>query len=536
MVVAAGTVGAQVTQDAPRSRPDAIVDLRTSEGAMLVQANWRYRNADIVPVSHHAVGPDLKPSGAPNRTFDISPKAGVAGFDDALWEMIPATSLEQRRSNGRLSFGWYRVAVTIPQSIGTLDPTGATVVFEVVVDDYSEIWVDGHLATALGATGAGAIRGWNAPNRVVLTHNAQPGQTFQLAVFGANGPLSDPPANYIWIRSATLDFHRPAHRGVPHPTVGRIERLQPAVNAIVPVDATIEQLAGGFLFTEGPIWHPDGYLLFSDPNTNSIYRYTDDGQVSVYRPKSGYAGVDIGAYHQPGSNGLTLDAEGRLTIDEHGRRRVTRLEKNGLITVLADRFEGKRLNSPNDLVYKSDGALYITDPPFGLPQLFDDPRKELPFSGVFRLANGTLTLLTRDLTGPNGIAFSPDERWLYVSNWDVKRKVVMRYPVNIDGSLGSGMVFVDATTSHPGEQAWDGVKVDRDGNVYAAGPGGIWIVAPDGTHLGTIAPPETPANMAWGDADGRTLYMTARTGLYRIHLNIPGLRPWPTPSIGSTPR
>jgi gluconolactonase len=524
---------AQVTQDAPLGQPAAIVDLRTADGAALVHASWRYRDAEIVPVAHYAVGPDLKPSGAPNQTFDIVPKAGVAGFDDTQWTSIAATSLEDRRANGRLSFAWYRVAVTVPQHVGTLDPTGMTVAFEVVVDDYSEVWVDGRLTTTLGMTGGGAIRGWNAPNRVVLTRDARPGQTFQLAIFGANGPLSDPPANYIWIRSATLDFHRPVHAVPGAIAQGSVERLKPAVDAIVPTDAAIEKLAAGFDFTEGPIWHPDGYFLFSDPNANTIYRYTDDGQVSIYRAKSGYAGVDIGEYHQPGSNGLTLDSAGRLTIDEHGRRRVTRLEKNGVITVLADRFEGKRLNSPNDLVYKSDGALYFTDPPFGLPNVFDDARKELPFSGVFRLANGVLTLLTRELTGPNGIAFSPDERWLYVSNWDVKRKVIMRYPVLKDGSLGTGTAFVDATVSHPGEQAWDGVKVDRDGNVYAAGPGGIWIVSPDGTHLGTISPPETPANMAFGGADGRTLYITARTGLYRIRLNIPGIRP---PLPHSTPR
>ncbi len=523
---------AQSTSDAPLGRPAAIVDLRTSEGAALMNASWRYRDAEIVPIAFRAVGPDLKPSGAPNQTFDISPKAGISGYDDTQWLTIPATSLEERRSNGRLSFAWYRVAVTVPARVGTLDPTGATVAFEIVVDDYSEVWVDGRLMTTLGMTGGGAIRGWNAPNRVVLTRNARPGQTFQIAIFGANGPLSDPPANYIWIRSATLEFHR---RSAALAGEGRVERLRPAVDAIVPADARIEKLAGGFDFTEGPIWHPDGYLLFSDPNTNTIYRYSNDGQVSVYRVKSGYAGVDIGEYHQPGSNGLTLDSAGRLTIDEHGRRRITRLEKNGVITVLADRFASKRLNSPNDLVYNSDGALYFTDPPFGLPKVFDDARKELPFSGVFRLAGGKLTLITRELTGPNGIAFSPDERWLYVSNWDVTRKVIMRYPVQRDGSVGAGSVFVDVTTSHPGEQAWDGLKVDRDGNVYAAGPGGIWILAPDGTHLGTISPPETPANMAWGDADGRTLYITARTGLYRIQLNIPGVRPSPTSAARSSP-
>ncbi len=527
-------LAAQVTQDVPFRRPDAIVDLRTTEGAQLVRGEWRYHDADVVAVSHHAVGPDLKPSGPPNRTYDLEPKAGAAGFDDSTWPVVAATLLEERRSNGRLSFGWYRFPITVPAQVGSTPTQGATLVFEIVVDDYSEVWVDGKLATPLGASGSGAIRGWNAPNRVVLTRDARPGQVFQVAVFGANGPLSDPPGNYVWIRSATLDVHSAASVAASTPAVGKVERLQPVVDAIVPRDARIEHIASGFLFTEGPIWHPDGYLLFSDPDANTIYRYAVDGTVTPFRTKSGYTGTNIGEYHQPGSNGLTLDAEGRLTIDEHGRRRVVRLEKNGLITPLAEHFDGQRLNSPNDLVYKSDGSLYITDPPFGLPKVFDDPRKETPFSGVYRLANGTLTLLTKELTGPNGIAFSPDERWLYVSNWDVQHKVIMRYPVRPDGTLGKGTVFVDATTSHPGEQAWDGLKVDRDGNLYAAGPGGIWIVAPDGTHLGTIAPPETPANMAWGDADGRTLYITARTGLYRVRLNIPGIRPWPMPATART--
>jgi gluconolactonase len=536
LATAVSTSRAQVTLDAPRSKPDAIVDLRTTDGAALVGATWRYRDAEIVRVAHRAVGADLKPSGAPNTTFDITPHAGTAGFDDSAWPVIAPTSLEARRTNGRLSFGWYRLQLTIPSRVGPLDPTGSTVVFEVVVDDYSEIWVNGALTTTLGASGTGVVRGWNAPNRVVLTRSAKPGQRFELAIFGANGPLSQPPGNYVWVRSATLDFHTPAGLASRFPKVGEVQRYVAAVQSIVPSNATIEHLASGFLFTEGPVWHPDGYLLFSDPNANTIYRWTPDGDVSVFRAKSGYAGADIGAYHQPGSNGLTLDPEGRLTINEHGRRRVVRLEKNGLITVLADRFDGNRFNSPNDLVYTSEGDLYLTDPPFGLPRVFDDPGKETPWSGVYRVVGNKVQLVARDLTGPNGLAFSPDEKWLYVSNWAVDRKVIMRYPVLNDGTLGTGTVFVDATQSHPGEQAWDGVKVDQQGNVYAAGPGGVWIVAPDGTHLGTISPPETPANLAWGDDDGRTLYMTARTGLYRIRLNIPGIRPQPaTTTTRTTP-
>jgi gluconolactonase len=244
--------------------------------------------------------------------------------------------------------------------------------------------------------------------------------------------------------------------------------------------------------------------------------------VSVYRTKSGYAGVDIGDYHQPGSNGLVVDREGRLVIDQHGNRRVIRVERTGAVTVLADRYGGKRLNSPNDLVYRSDGGLYITDPPFGLPKVFDDPAKETPWSGVYLLRDGTLTLLTKELSGPNGIAFSPDEKTLYVDNWDPKHKVIMRYDVAADGSIANGKVFFDITRSVPGDDAWDGIKVDQRGNVYAAGPAGIYVLSPEGKHLGTITPPEHVANFAWGDDDYRALYITASTGLYRIRLDVAG--------------
>ena len=232
--------------------------------------------------------------------------------------------------------------------------------------------------------------------------------------------------------------------------------------------------------------------------------------------------MNIAEYAQPGSNGLAVDRDGRLTILEHGNRRVTRLEKNGTLTILADRYEGRRLNSPNDLVYKSDGALYFTDPPFGLPKTFNDSRKELPYSGVFRLADDRLTLVANDLTGPNGIAFSPDERYLYVTNWDTAHKVVMRYEVNRDGSLAAGRVFFDMTAA-AGEEALDGMKVDRAGTLFVSGPGGVWVLSPEGKHLGTISLPELPANMAWGDTDGRTLYFTARTGIYRMRLAAPAM-------------
>jgi gluconolactonase len=515
---------AQETIDLPASLPEAVVDLRTAEGARLVEATWRYSDVSVVEVEHREPGADLRPTGAPNRTNDITPHAGAAEFDDSSWKVIAPEELETRRSHGRLAFNWYRTSITLPGKVADFDVAGSAVVFELVIDDYAEIWVDGKLPVVLGQTGGQLIKGFNAPNRVVLTTDARPGQRFQIAVFGVNGPISNPPVNFIWIRSATLDFYGKGRVGGASDAGGTIARLDPALDAVVPKDAKLEKLAEGFQFTEGPVWHPDGYLLFSDPNANTIYRWSPAGAVSVYRSKSGYSGFDIGAYRQPGSNGLTLDRDGLLTINEHGNRRVTRLERPGNITVLADRYEGKRLNSPNDLVYRSDGSLYFTDPPFGLPKAFDDPKKELSFSGVYLLRDGKLTLLTTELTGPNGIAFSPDERHLYVSNWDLRRKVLMRYEVKRDGTLQNGRVFYDFTRE-PEEVALDGVKVDQRGNVYVSAPRGVWILSPEGKPLGRIEPPEHAANIAWGDRDARGLYVTASTGLYRVRLSVPGVRP-----------
>ena len=505
-------------------RPDALIDLRTADGARLVDARWRYSDTTIVEADFNAPGVDLRPSGQPIKTFDYAPKAGAADFDDSQWQTIEPAALEARRSTGKLCFNWYRTTITIPERIGAFETRGSTIVFEIVVDDYAEIWVDGRLPRVLGLSGGGLVKGFNAPNRVILTTDARPGQRLTLAILGVNGPLSDPPSNFIWVRSATLDFFKPGATSGPT-TPARVTRIDPALDAIVPRDATIEKLADGFLFTEGPVWVQEGYLLFSDPNANTIYRWSDADGLSVFRTKSGYTGVDIAEYGQPGSNGLALDRDGRLTIDEHGNRRVTRLEKNGSLTVLADHVDGKRLNSPNDLVYKSDGSLYFTDPPFGLPKAFADSRKETPYSGVYRWSEGRVQLLATDVTGPNGLAFSPDEKYFYLGNWDEKSKTVWRYEVKSDGTLANGRVFFDMTNA-PGEDAIDGLKVDQQGNVYVSGPGGVWILSPTGAHLGTIAGPEHPHNLAWGDADGKTLYLTAQTGLYRIRLNIPGTRPF----------
>jgi len=333
--------------------------------------------------------------------------------------------------------------VTLPEKVGGFETRGSTAVFEIVVDDYAEVWVNGKAPFVLGQTGGAVAAGWNAPNRVVLTRNALPGERFQIAVLGINGPLSTHPDTYIWVRSATLDFYSPDKLSKAREVKLQVDKKEVALDAIIPANAKLEKLADGFAFTEGPVWidahnpavAPDsdeGFLLFSDPNNNVIYRMTPDGEVQIYKTKSGYSGENIGEYRQPGSNGLTTDEQGRLTICQHGNRRVVRIEKNGLTTVLADRFNGKRLNSPNDLVYRSDGALFFTDPPFGLPKFGDDPRREQPHSGVYSVKDGKVQLVSTDFTGPNGLAFSPDEKFLYVGDWNTKKAVVNRYPVNAD--------------------------------------------------------------------------------------------------------
>jgi gluconolactonase len=438
----ANAIASPIAIGLPNGRPDAVIDLRTREGSALAKAEWRYRDAGLVEVDFRGPGRDLRPSGAPIRTHDIDPKAGAANFDDSSWQIIDPTALEGRRSTGRIAFGWYRTKITIPERVADFSTAGSTVVLEIVLDDYAEVWVDGRLSRALGQTGGSLIAGFNAPNRIILTRDARPGQSFHLAVFGINGPLSDPPENFIWVRSATLDFHG---RVTANTTPLEIVRLDPALDRIVPRDARVEKVAAGFGFTEGPVWLKEGYLVFSDPNNNTIYRWAPNEPVTVFRTKSGYSGPDIGLYRQPGSNGITLDRDGRLTIAEHGNRRVVRIERNGVLTVLADRYEGRRLNSPNDLVYRSDGALYFTDPPFGLPMVYEDPRKELAHSGVYMLKDGRLTLLSTDLQGPNGLAFSPDEKFLYVANWDLEKKIVMRYAVAADGTLADGKIFYDMT-------------------------------------------------------------------------------------------
>lgn len=306
--------------------------------------------------------------------------------------------------------------------------------------------------------------------------------------------------------------------------IGSIDREEDAFDDLVPEDAEVEALARGFEWSEGPVWIPeDDYLLFSDVPRNAIYRWDDDEGLSEWLRPSGYTGEEPRGGGL-GSNGLLLDEDGRLVLCQHGDRRMARLDAplddpQPEFTTLADRYDDGRLNSPNDAVFHSSGALYFTDPPYGFEEDEDDPARELDFSGVFRVdTDGEVTLLTDELSRPNGIAFSPDEEVLYVANSDPENAVWMAYDVNDDGELENERVFYDATDQvsddNPGLP--DGLKVDPDGNVFATGPGGVWVLDEDGTHLGTIRTGGPIANLAFGGSDGSTLYLTAAGDLARV--------------------
>jgi gluconolactonase len=264
-----------------------------------------------------------------------------------------------------------------------------------------------------------------------------------------------------------------------------------------------ERLATGFQFTEGPVWLPEGALLFSDIPASRIYRWTPQTGAVVWREPSG------------NSNGLTLDRQGRLLACEHGNRRVSRTEGDGTVVALAERYGGIRLNSPNDIVVRSDGVIYFTDPPYGL----DPNPPEQPVNGVYAIwPDGTLRLLAGDFDRPNGLAFSPDEAILYID--DSRRRHVRAFGVHRDGTIHSSRLFADMDHPQPGSP--DGMKVDVEGHVYVCGATGVWVFEPDSELLGVIVTPERPANCAWGDADRQSLYITARPSLYRVRTRVAG--------------
>ena len=324
---------------------------------------------------------------------------------------------------------------------------------------------------------------------------------------------------------------RADERPVPNllPTLGSIERLDPRFDALVPRDAVIEVLASGFEWAEGPVWlKGEQAVLFSDIPRNRVMRFKDGEGLSVFLEPAGFTGP--GRYgKERGSNGLSLDRQGHLISCEHGDRRVSRLTPGGGKRTVADNYRGKRFNSPNDCAVHSSGAIYFTDPPYGLPGGWDDPRRELEFCGIYRVTpDGTVSLLCDTMTRPNGICFSPDEKRLYVAQSDPEAPLWKVFAVQPDGTLDAGRTFFDGARLFAERKKGlpDGLKVDLAGNVFATGPGGVLVVAADGTHLGTFLTGQATANCAFG-GEGRTLYMTADSHLCRARLTTTGPLPGP---------
>jgi gluconolactonase len=335
---------------------------------------------------------------------------------------------------------------------------------------------------------------------------------------GSIGAGEPAPAAPVAVPAASINGPAGAKPGPKiYPTLGEIERLKPGLDSLLAADARIEKLAAGFQWSEGPVWRrKTGTLLFSDVPRNVVFEWREGVGTRDYLYRSGYTGpVKRGG--EPGSNGLTLDDQGRLVLCMHGDRQVARMEAGGKMTALAQHWNSRRLNSPNDLVFRSNGDLYFTDPPYGLEKLDRDPLKELVFNGVYlRRTSGELVLLLRDLTFPNGLAFSPDERLLYVAVSDPAAPRIMAYPVKPDGTLDTGLVLFNAAALAGSRKGLpDGLKVDLRGNLFATGPGGVLILSPFGEHLGTLLTGEATANCAWGD-DGSTLYITAGQHLCRV--------------------
>jgi gluconolactonase len=302
-----------------------------------------------------------------------------------------------------------------------------------------------------------------------------------------------------------------------------IERLDPAFDALVATDAVVEHLATGFNWSEGPVWDPaQGALLFSDVPENRVYRWKDGAGITVFLEPSGFTGTEYNG-RERGSNGLTLDAQGRLTLCQHGDRRVARLAADGKhFETVVDKFEGKRFSSPNDLCWDKAGNLFFTDPPYGLPA---DTKQETAFNGVYRLsADGKLTVIDQQLARPNGAALSPDEKTLYVGSTDGKEPFVKSYVLNADGTVASSKIFFDGSALMKAGRrgGFDGLRVDAQGNVWTSGPGGILVISPAGKHLGSILTQRATANCAFGDADHQTLYITADEALLRVRTKVKG--------------
>jgi len=484
-----------VTASAPAlARPDAIVDLQDDDAAALVGARWRTADAAVREVAFVDAGADLGPGDRPAATYEVVPRPGNADFDDADWRDLAPAQTTERLGHGRVSFVWYRLTVTLPERVGRIRLAGATVVFEVVVDDYAEVWVDGELPLALGRTGGPAAAGFNAPNRVVLTRSARPGQTFTVAVFGMNGPISAAPANYVWIRSATLDVHRPA----PAPPVPLA--IDGTLTGVLPPVVRAERVAAGFDTTAGPVWAPDGTLLLSSPAANAVLRWAPEGRVDVVRVKGGYRGVDAGRLARPGPAGLAFDTDGRLVVCQPAHRRVLRVEPHGNTTVLAGRYAGRPLNGPVDVAAAAGGVTYVADPPGAHP------------GGVYAVRSGAVDRLDGGPPAPSALALTPGGDALLAGGADPDGPAVVRWPVRADGTAAGLPVAL------AGGGGVTGLATDAAGHVFVAGPDVVRVLDPGGGPLGRVALPEPPTGVAVGAG---ALFVTSATAVFRIPLAHP---------------
>jgi gluconolactonase len=328
--------------------------------------------------------------------------------------------------------------------------------------------------------------------------------------------------------AASVGSNAPRASAEEPKTLGSIDSKDPKFDTLIPKGSKIEVLAGGFKWTEGAAWDKkDSSLIFSDIPNNRVVRWSAKDGVKDFLKPSGYTGKAEFKGIEPGSNGLAFDKDGNLILCQHGDRRVARLAKDGkTFETIVDKYMGKRLNSPNDLVFAKNGDLYFTDPPYGLPELTKDPAKELDFQGVYRLsAKGELTLLTKEMSRPNGIGLSPDEKTLYVANSDPDKAIWMAFPIKADGTLDKGKMIHDATEDvkkNPEKGLPDGLKVDKDGNIFATAVNGVYVFSPDFKFLGRIVTNDKTANCGWGD-DGTVLYLCTNDKLTRIKTSTKGL-------------